>query len=134
MQYWFGTDHIHGLLQDAQNATKLDGVIWDDFSYHNDACASIGVNVDNDTETFVQLHAFQDIEEMQSESFETMYHLTVSIDGQVYDDQTQPFTDRQAALAEAVACAEQLYTMRKPYFDKDDVCRNGKPIADCVCC
>lgn len=131
MKYWFKTNHIQALLKDAQNATQLADVVWADFTYHNDTCASIGVNIDNDTETYVQLHAFADTDEMQKESFETMYHLTVSIDGEIYDDQTQPFTDREAALAEAVDCAEKLYQM---YIDKDDLCRNGKPIADCICC
>ena len=27
-----------------------------------------------------------------------------------------------------------LYGDKQSYFDKDDVCRNGKPIAECKCC
>ena len=131
---WFKTDHVQSLINDAQNATKSENVKWSNFTYHNDTCASIGVNICNDTETYVQLHAFADIEEMQKESFTTMYHLTVSVDGTIYDDQCQPFDSREDAIKEAVGCAEQLQEMYKPYFDADDVCRNGKPIADCNCC
>ena len=29
--------------------------------------------------------------------------------------------------------SNELYG-ENPYFDADDVCRNGKPIADCNCC
>ena len=167
--YCFKTDHVQSLINDAQNATKSENVKWSDFTYHNDTCASIGVNICNDTETYVQLHAFADAEEMKKESFTTMYHLTVSVDGEIYDDQCQPFDSREDAIKEAVGCAEQLKEMyspcfefdgimitdrtkspcgrfdltekeskelygEKPYFDADDVCRNGKPIADCNCC
>ena len=40
-------------------ASKMAGIKWENSSYNNDACGSIMFDYDNDSETYVQLFAFE---------------------------------------------------------------------------
>ena len=70
--------YITQLRDDANNATIHPNIEWIDSSYGNDACASIMADLDDGGEWYVQLFAFENIEEAKAEGFNEMYAITVS--------------------------------------------------------
>jgi hypothetical protein len=75
-------DFYKQLLADTNNAPKSHKREWRHSSWHNDATGSILCEVDGDTETYVQLFAFDDLEVMEMEGFSNIYSITVSKGGE----------------------------------------------------
>ena len=128
------THYITQLKDDANAITEHPNIEWIDSSYHNDACASIMAEFDDMAENYVQLFAFENIEEAKVDGFNEVYAITTRRNGSCdYDGFVT--NDRNEAINKAIKLANEMQAdLLKPYFDSDDVCRNGKPIADCVCC
>ena len=55
--------YITQLRDDANDSTVHPNIEWKDSSYHNDACPSICADLDGNAEWYVQLFAFENIEE-----------------------------------------------------------------------
>ena len=125
------TNFYEALLEeiDALPASKMAGIKWENSSYSNDACGSIMYAHDDDHETYVQLFAFEtkdDAIQELGEEYGTQYSITVSVNGEI-DYTCWQGDDREEAMVQAIIAAENIMSM-------DDVCRNGKPIAQCNCC
>tara|TARA_R110000823_G_C15663001_1_gene472302 strand:- start:28 stop:456 length:429 start_codon:yes stop_codon:yes gene_type:complete len=70
--------YITQLRDDANDSTVHPNIEWKDSSYHNDACPSICADLDGNAEWYVQLFAFENIEEAKAEGFDEIYGITVS--------------------------------------------------------
>lgn len=73
---------------------------WTDHSYANDACPSIGFDLDNTGENYVQLFAFETKEDADREGLD-VYGITVCVNGDTtFDDWSG--NDRSEGLSEAL--------------------------------
>ena len=94
-------------------ASKMAGIKWENSSYNNDACGSIMFNYDNDSETYVQLFAFEtkaDAIQELGEEYGTQYSITVSVNGEI-DYTCWDGDDREEAMVQAIIAAEKMISM-----------------------
>ena len=107
--FWFEKQsykNFHAkLLAEVVAKNDDENIKWVDTSYNNDTTGSIGVNVCIDTETFVQLFAFETDEDAKVEGLDR-YMVHVSVDG--VDNYSACYDDRDEAIKDAIAHAKQL--------------------------
>ena len=117
--FWFerqGYKDFHAaLLAEISSlpASKMAGITWENSSYNNDACGSIMYNHDNDSETYVQLFAFEtkaDAIEELGEEHGTQYSIKVSVNGEI-DYTSWHGDDREEAMVQAIIEAEKMMSM-----------------------
>ena len=92
-------------------ASKMAGIKWENSSYNNDACGSIMFDYDNDSETYVQLFAFEtkaDAIRELGEEYGTQYSIKVSINGDSDWSDFWDGDDREEAMVQAIIAAEEL--------------------------
>jgi hypothetical protein len=108
--WWFQRESnaafFKALLEDL-NKEDPD-IEWVTSSYNNDACGSVAVYIDNDSETIVQLFAYETEEDQALEQSDYKYSLTVSIDGDTAEDVDIVTNDREEAIAAAVKAAVEV--------------------------
>ena len=95
-------------------ASKMAGINWENSSYNNDACGSIMFNYDNDSETYVQLFAFEtkaDAIQELGEEYGTQYSIKVSINGDSDWSDFWDGDDREEAMVQAIIAAENMMSM-----------------------
>ena len=87
--YWYHNPEcqtfIKELLEDINKQSEQyysSSIQWENHSYHNDVCGSICFNYDNDSETYVQLHAFHNDEEAKREGIEERYSVFTMVNGE----------------------------------------------------
>jgi len=94
------------------SSEKYDALIaqskikWTDFSYGNDACNSIGFDLDKSGENYVQLFAFASQEDADAEGLD-VYGITVCVDGDTTYDEWSG-NDRDEAIAKALSKALEI--------------------------
>ncbi|RPF78433.1 MAG: hypothetical protein CBC65_010460 [Rhodothermaceae bacterium TMED105] len=107
--FWFEKqsykDFHAQLLSEVVGRNDNENIKWVNTSYNNDTTGSIGVDVCIDTETFVQLFAFETDEDAKVEGLDR-YMVYVSVDGE--ESYTGFFPDRDEAIKDAIARAKQL--------------------------
>lgn len=115
---------IKELLEDTNKQSKQyysSTTQWENFSYHNDTCDSICFNYDNDSETYVQFHAFHNDEEMKREGIEERYSVFTMVNGKEDTDNYLVTNDRQEAIQYALESARDLIHyeegMTESYFE-----------------
>jgi hypothetical protein len=105
--YWFYreecSDFYAQLCADVNLASSNE---WKISNYHNDACGSVCFYLDNDTETYVQLHAFMTQEDADLEGLD-VYGITVSCNGEAYY-QSWSCNSRDEAIQQAALAAVKL--------------------------
>tara|TARA_R100001460_G_scaffold68495_1_gene109037 strand:+ start:43 stop:369 length:327 start_codon:yes stop_codon:yes gene_type:complete len=102
---------IKSILSDIN---KQSDKAWINSSWHNDACGSVMYDLDNDTETFVQLFAFESEEERDGEGFDELYAIIFSINGDRQWDVCFTSNNKQEAINKACEMANQLYAEYVP--------------------
>ncbi len=98
----------------SMEASKMAGINWENSSYNNDACGSIMYNHDNDSETYVQLFAFEtkaDAIQELGEEYGTQYSIKVSINGDSDWSDFWDGDDREEAMVQAIIAAENMMSM-----------------------
>ena len=124
------THYITTLLEDANNLTESLGleIEWTDHSYANDACPSIGFDLDDTGDNYVQLFAFETKEDAVIELGEehaTLYSITVCRDGE-HDYTSWDGDSRSEALSVALHKALEVsvskLVMSKFFDDLDALC------------
>jgi len=98
--------YITELLNDVNSATQDAKIKWTDFSYNNDACNSIGFDLDKSGENYVQLFAFASQEDADAEGLD-VYGITVCVDGDTTYDEWSG-NDRDEAIAKALSKALEI--------------------------
>jgi len=92
---------------------------WQDSCYWNDTCGSVCFSYDNDSETYVQLYAFHNDEEMKREGIEERYSVLTMVNGEheterLYQDGDinglLVTNDRQEAIRYALESVSALLT------------------------
>tara|TARA_A100001015_G_C14967873_1_gene703794 strand:- start:506 stop:916 length:411 start_codon:yes stop_codon:yes gene_type:complete len=86
---------------------------WENCSYHNDSCGSVHYNLDNDTETYVQLFAFHNQEEATKEGVDERFSIEVSINGEteiIGGEESVVTNDREEAIKQALEAVSALST------------------------
>jgi hypothetical protein len=120
MMFWFERqeykDFHAALLAEISSlpASKMAGIKWENSSYNNDACGSIMFNYDNDSETYVQLFAFEtkaDAIQELGEEYGTQYSIKVSINGDSDWSDFWDGDDREEAMVQAIIAAEKMMSM-----------------------
>ena len=131
--YWFNNETYkisHAtLLADinALPASQIADMKWVDSSYNNDATGSImfelGDDPRNDGENYVQLFAFETVEDAVSELGEDgkQYGITICCDGEVFYDGWEG-NDRNEAMAQAIIDAKNIIGWRM-----DRAVKSSKP-------
>ena len=119
------TDFYKSLLEEINSlpASKMAGIKWEDSSYCNDACGSIMFNYDNDSETYVQLFAFEtkaDAVQELGEKYGTQYSIKVSINGETDWHDGWDGDDREEAMVQAIIEAEKMMSMDAEDEDEPD--------------
>lgn len=95
-------------LMNEANAIADGIVTFTNSSWHNDACGSIMCEISNDAETFVQLFAFETLEDMKSEGFDKRYGVVVTKNGEGAFDLDYATNRKSKAIAYAVQRAKEL--------------------------
>ena len=98
----------------SMEASKMAGINWENSSYNNDACGSIMFDYDNDSETYVQLFAFEtkaDAIQELGEEYGTQYSIKVSINGDSDWSDFWDGDDREEAMVQAIIAAENMMSM-----------------------
>jgi hypothetical protein len=86
---------------------------WENCSNHNDSCGSVHYNLDNDTETYVQLFAFHNQEEATKEGVDERFSIEVSINGEteiIGGEESVVTNDREEAIKQALEAVSALLT------------------------
>jgi len=108
--------YITKLIEDTQKATNAENVKWIDSSYCNDACPSIMYELTDDGENYVQLFAFETVQDARLENFK-QYGITICKNGNHFYGDYE--TDcRKSAIDKVVSLAE---TMAKTGFECDGI-------------
>lgn len=102
------TNYIENILAKAQKMADADLMRFENSSWNNDACGSIMFDYDNDTETFVQLFAFETEEDMKAEYCDHMYCVAVLVNSEYQDDLETVTNDLDKAISDFVARSEQM--------------------------
>tara|TARA_R100000278_G_scaffold97803_1_gene74827 strand:- start:1359 stop:1712 length:354 start_codon:yes stop_codon:yes gene_type:complete len=107
--FWFERqsykDFHAALLDEVIKRNDDENIKWEDTSYNNDTTGSIGVNICNDTETYVQLYAFETEKDAKIEGFDR-YMVIVLVDGaESYSDE---YNNRDEAIKDAIVQAKKL--------------------------
>lgn len=98
----------HNDLMNKANKMTDNITIFHNSSWHHDACGSIMFDYDGDQENYIQLFAFETVEDMKAENFEERFMVQAVIEGE-WVDQTIFFTnDEGEALAHAVKLAKEM--------------------------
>ena len=104
--------------------TVADGIVtFTNSSWHNDACGSIMFELSNDAETYVQLFAFETLEDMKAEGFTERFSVLVMKEGNP-DYELDLMTNNEA---EAIAYAvQQAKDMQDEQDEKEyvEMCNN----------
>ena len=111
--YWYYNPEcqtfIEKLLEDVnkQSEKYSSSIQWENSSYHNDMCGSVCFYYDNDSETYVQFHAFHNDEEMKRERIEQRYSVFSTVNGKngLFTDDYLVTNDRQKAIQFALESA-----------------------------
>lgn len=128
--------NAYGISSEKYDALVTKSKIkWTDFSYGNDACNSIGFDLDGSGENYVQLFAFASQEDADIEGLD-VYGITVCVDGDTTYDEWSG-NDRDEAIAKALSKALEIsiseLVMSKSFDDLDDLClfvQNSIGLAD----
>lgn len=130
--------NAYGISSEKYDALITKSKIkWTDFSYGNDACNSIGFDLDGSGENYVQLFAFASQEDADIEGLE-VYGVTYSVDGDIAYDEWSG-NDRDEAVAKAVEYANKMIGGRKvrdlsaisaPISNEDDVRKFVRALCD----
>tara|TARA_Y100000593_G_C4279754_1_gene322114 strand:- start:512 stop:1015 length:504 start_codon:yes stop_codon:yes gene_type:complete len=128
--WWFQRESnatfFKALLEDLNKATEDPAIKWVTSSYHNDACGSVAVYVDSDSETIVQLFAYETEEDQALEQSDHKYGLTASIVGE-FSVKNEFFTnDREEAIAAAVKAAVEVSEEYLHQLARDFMKENGQ--------
>jgi VCBS repeat-containing protein len=107
--YWFqkkSYQEFHAAFLAEVN--ECSDFTWINSSYSNDACGSVMFDIDNNSETYVQLFAFETKADAiaELEEFGTQYAITVSINGGT-DYTTWDGDDRAEAIKQAEKFAKE---------------------------
>lgn len=95
-------------LMNKANAIADGIVTFTNSSWHNDACGSIMCEISNDDETYVQLFAFETLEDMKAENFDKRYGVVVTKNGEGEYDLDFATNRKSKAIAYAVQRAKEL--------------------------
>ena len=94
----------------VDKANKLaDGIVtFKNSSWHNDACGSIMFELSNDSETYIQLFAFETDEEMKAEGFQDRFCVNWYEQGDFNEVYSLLTNDEGEAIAHAVKLAKEM--------------------------
>ena len=96
-------------LMNKANTVANGIVTFTNSSWHNDACGSIMFELSNDAETYVQLFAFETLEDMKAEGFTERFSVLVMKEGNP-DYELDLVTNNEAeAIAYAVQQAKDMH-------------------------
>jgi hypothetical protein len=117
--------NAYGISSEKYDALIAKSKIkWTDFSYSNDACNSIGFDLDGSGENYVQLFAFASQEDADAEGLD-VYGITVCVNGDTSYDEWSG-NDRDEAIAKASSKALEIsiskLVMSKSFDDLDALC------------
>ena len=117
--------NAYGISSEKYDALIAKSKIkWTDFSYGNDACNSIGFDLDKSGENYVQLFAFASQEDANAEGLD-VYGITVCVNGDTSYDEWSG-NDRDEAIAKASSKALEIsiskLVMSKSFDDLDALC------------
>ena len=116
--WWFAREECGEfyakLCADVNEASSHE---WKVSNYHNAACGSVCFYLDNDSETYVQLHAFMTKEDADLEELD-MFGITISCQGQT-DYATYSGNDRDEACQRAAYFAARLHSEFVPWYEDD---------------
>ena len=104
---------IKELLQDINKQSEQyysAPTQWENHSYHNDTCGSVCFNYDNDSETYVQLYAFHNDEEMKREGIEERYSVLTMVNGEEDINGVLVTNNKQEAIKYALESVSALLT------------------------
>lgn len=111
------------LAEDATSTATSLNIKWGNSSWHNDACGSILCDIDASAETYVQLFAFEDEEDMKAEGFEDLFAVVTYEQGEVTKEWQG--NDRKQALAianaYALALLNNLNKAKEEGFEHDGI-------------
>tara|TARA_S200002703_G_C3629896_1_gene193448 strand:- start:109 stop:507 length:399 start_codon:yes stop_codon:yes gene_type:complete len=90
------------------NAQTGGVVTFHNSSWHNDACGSIMFELSNIDETYVQLFAFENDDDMKAEGFEHRFAVTIHNNGEFNEALHLVTNDENLAIVYAVQHAKHL--------------------------
>ena len=114
--------YYNDLMNEAN--TVADGIVtFTNSSWHNDACGSIMFELSNDAETYVQLFAFETLEDMKAEGFTSQFAVVVKKHGNAEYELDLTTNNKVEAIAYAV---QQAKDMQDEQDEKDfvEMCNN----------
>lgn len=98
----------HNDLMNKANKMTDNLVIFHNSSWHHDACGSIMFDYDGDQENYIQLFAFETVEDMKAENFEERFMVQAVIEGEWIDQSIFFTNDEGEAIAHAVKLAKEM--------------------------
>jgi hypothetical protein len=115
--------YYNDLMNEAN--TIADGIVtFKNSSWHNDACGSIIFELSNDAETYVQLFAFETLEDMKAEGFDKRFGVVVTKDGEGSYDLDFATNRKAMAIAYAVQQAKDMQD-EQDVKDFEAMCNKG---------
>ena len=111
-------------LMNKANTVANGIVTFTNSSWHNDACGSIMFELSNDAETYVQLFAFETLEDMKAEGFTERFSVLVMKEGNPDYDLDLMTNNEAEAIAYAV---QQAKDMQDEQDEKEyvEMCEKG---------
>ena len=105
--------------------TVANGIVtFTNSSWHNDACGSIMFELSNDAETYVQLFAFETLEDMKAEGFTERFSVLVMNEGNPNHKLDLVTNNEAEAIAYAVQQAKEMQD-EQDVKDYEKLCAEG---------